>query len=157
MTEISPRDEAHREGRSAGIVGEVLLLAAALVVAAAGAAAADVARAAVDGATLRRVERDCRLLSAVRALDGDFDALPDAGRLGGGDGSKPVILGLLAGLAPLRLVSQSFIVKEELLAPRPDKLLTTVNAENEAILILHLDLNPFSLSVGRRNLHCLNL
>ncbi len=75
-------------------------------------AADDEAGATEDGAALRWVERDGRLLSALRALDGDFDALPRARGLRGGDCRQSLVLGLLAGLAALRLVPQSLVVKE---------------------------------------------
>jgi hypothetical protein len=113
--------------------------------------------AAEDGAALRRVERDGRLLAALRALHGDFDALSHPCGLCGGDGSQPLVLGLLAGLATLRLVPQTLVVKEELFTSRPDEILTAINAEYRSILKLYLHLIPLRVSLRRRNLYCLNL
>jgi hypothetical protein len=114
------------------------------------------AGAAVDGATLRRIKRDGRLLAALSTLDCDFDALAHARSLRGGDGCEPFVLRLLARLATLRLVSQALVVKKELLASRPDEFLPAVNADYGAILELYFHLIP--LSVGRRRyLRCLNL
>ena len=45
----------------------------------------DVAGAAKNGTTLRRIEWNGRKIFAARAIDGDFDALFDSGGLGGGD------------------------------------------------------------------------
>ena len=44
------------------------------------------------------------------------------------DGRQPFVLCLLAGLAALRRVLQSFIVKEDLFACGPDKLLAAIYA-----------------------------
>ena len=121
------------------------------------AAAADEARAAVDGSSLRRVERDGRRLAALRALDGDLDALAHARRLRVGDGREALVLRLLARLAALRLVLQTLVVEEELLARRPDEFLAAVHAHDRAILELHLGLLPLRVGLRRGNLRCLNL
>src|ERR687890_717388 len=118
------------------------------------AAAAEEARAAEDGPTLRGVERDCRLLPALRALHCDFYALADARRLLRGDGGEAFVLRLLAGLAALRLILQTLVVEEELLAARPDELLAAVYAEYRTILKLRLSHVPFSVGLRRRNLRC---
>jgi hypothetical protein len=85
------------------------------------------------------------LLSALCALNRDLDTLSNAGGLRGGYRCEAFILGLLAGFAPLRLVLQSFIMKEDLLASRPDKILCTVNTLNRAILEFHLRVAPFTV------------
>jgi hypothetical protein len=128
-----------------------------LVVVAVTAAASEEARAAEDGPTLRGVERNRRLLPTLRALHSDFYALAYAGRLLRRDGSQPLVLRLLAGLATLRLVLQTLVVEEELLAARPDELLAAVYAEYGAILKLGLSHVPFSVGLRRRNLRCVNL
>src|SRR5215210_1488647 len=128
-----------------------------LFVAVVGVAAAEEAGATVDGATLRGVEGDGRLLPALRALNRDLYPLADAGGLCGGDGGQPLVLRLLAGLAALGLVLQPLVVEEELLAARPDEILSAVDAKDRAILELSLHHGPVSLGVGRRNLCCLNL
>ena len=120
-------------------------------------AAAKEARAAVDGAALRRVEGNRRRLAALRALDGDLDALSDARRLRGGDGREAFVLGLLAWLAALRLVLQTFVVEEELFAGSPVELLTAVNTKYRAILKLRLDMTPFFVTHRRQNPYSLNL
>jgi hypothetical protein len=85
------------------------------------------------------------LLSALRALNGDFDALSDAGSLCGGDGREALVLGLLAGLTSLRLVLQTLVVKEYLLACGPDKVLPAINTLDIAIVELRLALAPLSI------------
>jgi hypothetical protein len=67
------------------------------------------------------------LLRALRALNRDFDALANARCLRGGNCCEAFILGLLAGFASLGFVLQPFIVKENLLARRPDEVLSAVN------------------------------
>ena len=119
--------------------------------------AAEEAGAAEDGAALRRIEGNCRLLSALRAEHRDLYALADARGLRGGDGGEALILRLLAGLAPLRLVLQTLVVEEELFARRPGEILAAVDAEDQAIHELSLHLYPFSCSFGGRNLGSLNL
>jgi hypothetical protein len=81
----------------------------------------------------------------LRAIDRDLDALANPGSLRGGDGGETFVLGLLAGLAAFRLVLQAFIVKENLLASRPDEILSTVNTMNIAIIELHLGVTPLSI------------
>lgn len=86
------------------------------------------AGAAEDRAALRWIKGNGRLLAALRAENSDLDLLAHAGRLRGGDGGEALVLGLLARLTTLRLVLQSFIVKEDLLARRPDEILCAVHA-----------------------------
>jgi hypothetical protein len=88
-------------------------------------------------------------LSALRTLNRDLYALANAGGLGGGYCGEAFILGLLAGFAPLGFVLQSFIVKEDLLASRPDKILCTVNTPNRAILEFHLRVAPLTVWIIR--------
>jgi hypothetical protein len=95
-----------------------------------------------DRAALRRVERDGRLLAALSAVDRDFDPLADAGSLGGSDGSEALVFGLLAWFAPLRLVLQTFVVKEDLLAARPDEVVAAVDTLDRAVFKFHLCLTP---------------
>jgi hypothetical protein len=64
----------------------------------------------------------------------DFNALPDSGNLGRGDGRQPIILSLLAGLAALRFVLQALVVKEDLLAGSPNKGLAAIDACDRSIL-----------------------
>jgi hypothetical protein len=84
-------------------------------------------------------------LAALRAEDGDLDLLTDAGCLRGGDGGEALVLGLLARFTSLRLVLQSFIVKEDLLARRPDEIFSAVNAGDRSILELRLPVTPLSI------------
>jgi hypothetical protein len=104
--------------------------------------ACEEAGAAVDGATLRGIERDCGLLPALRTLHGDFDALAHTRRLRGGNRCEPFILGLLARLATLRLILQTFVVKEDLLASRPDEIISTVNAFDRAVFEFRFRMTP---------------
>jgi hypothetical protein len=101
--------------------------------------------AAINRAALRRIEGHCRLLSALCALDRDFDSLANTGGLRGGDCGEAFILGLLARFATLGFVLQSFIVKEDLLASRPDKILCTVNTLDRAIIEFRLRMTPLTV------------
>jgi hypothetical protein len=85
------------------------------------------------------------LLTALRALNRDFDALANAGGLRGGDGRESLILGLLAWLAAFRFVFQTLVVKENLLARRPDEILPAIYTLDVAIIEFHLALTPISV------------
>jgi hypothetical protein len=87
-------------------------------------------------------------LAALCTIDGNFDALPHACGLCGSDGRETFILGLLAGLASLRFVLQTFVVEKDLFASRPRKILTAIDAMNSAVLELHLGLTPLSIRVA---------
>jgi hypothetical protein len=52
-----------------------------------------------------------------------------------GNGRQTFILCLLAGLASLRLILEPFVMEEDLFACSPNKVLTTIDALNGAILI----------------------
>ena len=93
-----------------------------------GATSSQEAGAAVNGPPLRRIKGHRCLLSALRALHRDFDALTDSGRLSRRDRRQSLVLCLLAGLTTLGFVLQSLIVKEDLLAARPDKVVTAIDA-----------------------------
>jgi len=54
--------------------------------------------------------------------------------VGGRDGRQAIILGLLAGLAPLRFVFEALVVKKDLLAHGPHKLFTAIDALDTSIL-----------------------
>jgi hypothetical protein len=84
-------------------------------------------------------------LSALRTLNRDFNSLANTGGLRGCYCGEAFILGLLAGFAPLGFVLQSFIVKENLLASRPDKILRTINTLNRAILEFRLRVAPLTV------------
>ena len=73
-------------------------------------------------------------MTTLRAVDGNFDALADARSLCGGDGGQALVLSLLAGLAAFRLVLQTLVVKENLLAARPDEIFVTVYTKDVAVL-----------------------
>lgn len=107
------------------------------------------AGATVNRSTLRWIEGDRGLLAALGALNGDLYPLPNAGGLCGGDGGETFVLGLLAGLATLGLVLQSFIMKEDLLAGRPDEILSAVNTLDRAIFEFRLRVTPFSVRTIR--------
>jgi hypothetical protein len=102
---------------------------------------------AIDWASLRWIERHCRLLSALGALHRNFYPLPDAGCLRGGNGCESFILSRLAGFAALRLVLQTFVVKEDLLSRRPDKIISTVNTLNRAVIEFRLRLTPLPVRI----------
>ena len=98
--------------------------------------------AAVHWASLRWIEGHCRLLPALRALHGDFNPLPDTGCLRSGNGCEPFILGLLARFATLGFVLQTFVVKEDLLASRPDEIISTINTLNRAVFEFSFRMTP---------------
>ena len=106
------------------------------------AVAREEAGAAVNRAALRWIEGHCRLLAALRALNGNFNTLTNAGGLRGGNGREPFVLGLLAWFAPLRFVLQTFVVKENLLSSRPDEIVSTVNAFNRTVFEFRLRMTP---------------
>ena len=99
--------------------------------------AGEEAGTAVDRSALRGIEGYCRLLSALSALDRDFYSLPDSGGLCRGNSSQSLILSLLAGLATLGLILQSLVMKEGLLARRPDEILIAVYTPDGAIRVLN--------------------
>jgi hypothetical protein len=63
-----------------------------------------------------------------------LNALPDSGNLGLRDCRQSIILGLLAWLAAFGFVLQAFIVKEDLLARRPNERLGAIDARDRSIL-----------------------
>jgi hypothetical protein len=102
---------------------------------------------AIDWTSLRGIEGHSRLLSALGALHGDFYPLPDAGCLRGGDGCEPFILSRLAWFAALRLVLQTFVMKEDLFARRPDEIISTVNTLNRAVIEFRLRMTPLPVRI----------
>jgi hypothetical protein len=75
-------------------------------------------------------------------LHGDFNSLSHPGCLRGGNCGEPFILGLLARFATLGLVLQTFVVKEDLLACRPNEIVSTVNTLNRAVFEFRLRMTP---------------
>ena len=98
------------------------------------------AGAAVNRSALRRIERHCRLLTTLRALNGNLDALPDSRRLRRRNCCQALVLRLFAGLATLGLVLQTFIMKEDLLPCSPDKVVSAVQTLDLTVLKLALGL-----------------
>jgi hypothetical protein len=105
--------------------------------------ACEEAGAAVDGTTLRRVEGYCGLLAALGALNRDLNSLANAGGLRGGNRCETFVLGLLARFASLGFVLQTFVVKENLLASRPDEIISAINAFDRAVIEFRLRMTPF--------------
>jgi hypothetical protein len=91
------------------------------------------AGAAIDWTPLRRIERHSRFASALRAPDGDFNLLANAGRLREQNRREAFVLRLFAGLAAFRGILQTFIAEELLLADCPYKIFAAVNAANQLI------------------------
>jgi hypothetical protein len=73
-------------------------------------------------------------LAALGAHHGDFNPLPHSRRVGSGDGGQPFVLRLLAGLASLGWILQSFIVKENLFTGSPNEFLATINTQDFLII-----------------------
>jgi hypothetical protein len=101
--------------------------------------------ATIDWTTLRRVEGNCGLLAALRALNRDFYALAHARSLRRRNRRESLILGLLAWLAALGFVLQTLVVEKDLLAAGPDKILCTVYALDRSIIELHFGMTPLSV------------
>lgn len=93
------------------------------------------AGATIDRTSLRWIKGDGSLLSALRALHRDFDSLPHSRRLCCRNCREPFVFSLLAGFATLGFVLQSLVVKENLLAGSPDKVLVTIDTPDWPILI----------------------
>jgi len=74
------------------------------------------------------------LLPALSAGHANFDSLFYSGGLGSCYGRQSFILCLLAGFAAFRLVSQAFIMKEDLFTDSPNKLLAAIHAGDRSIL-----------------------
>jgi hypothetical protein len=91
------------------------------------------ARTAVDRPPLRGIEGHGCLLSALGTLHRDFDTLANSRRLCCRYRSQAFVLGLLARLATLGFILQSLVVKKDLLASSPDKVLATVDTLDGAI------------------------
>lgn len=79
-------------------------------------------------------------MAALSANNRYFDSLSDAGVMRGRDGRQSFVLCLLAQLAALWWVLQSFVVKEDLFAGGPDKLFAAIYA-----------INFFVVKLGRAN------
>jgi hypothetical protein len=93
------------------------------------------ARATVNGPSLWRIKRNGCLLPALCTLHWDFYTLPHSRRLRSRDSGQSFVLGLLAGLASLRFVFETFVMEKHLLARGPNKVFITVHASDWAILI----------------------
>jgi hypothetical protein len=92
------------------------------------------AGSAIDWSSLRRIERDGGLFAALSAGHSHLNSLLDSGNLGRGNRRQSIILGLFAGFAALGFVLQTLVVKEHLLANRPDEWLTAIDACDRSIL-----------------------
>ena len=95
--------------------------------------AGEKAGAAIDGASLRRVERYGGLLAALGAGHSYFNPLLGPGSLGRRDCRQPIIFCMFAGLATFRFVLQTFVVEKNLLAGGPNECLATIDAGNRSI------------------------
>jgi len=96
--------------------------------------AGDEAGTAVDWPPLRGIKRHRRLLTALSAGHVHFDFLFSPGNLRRGDGGQSIVLGLLARLAALGFILQTFVMKKHLLADSPDELLVAIDASDRSIL-----------------------
>jgi hypothetical protein len=101
--------------------------------------------AAVDGASLPRVEGHGGRLATLRAHDGNFDATTNAFSLRRHDRGDALVLRLLAWFTSFRRVLQPLITEEDLFACRPDELLSAIYTFDDAISEFHLDFVPFSV------------
>jgi hypothetical protein len=94
------------------------------------------------------------LLAALRALHRNLYTLSHTGGLRGGNRRQSLVLGLLAWLAALRLVSQSLILEKELFASCPDKILSAVNTPERAVFKLRFGMAPFAVRAARHLYLC---
>jgi hypothetical protein len=94
------------------------------------------------------------LLAALRALHGDLYTLSYARGVRGSNRCQSFVLGLLAWLAALRLVPQSLVLKKELFASCPDKILAAVNTPERAVFKLGLGMAPFAVRAARHLYLC---
>jgi hypothetical protein len=76
------------------------------------------------------------------ALNRDLYSLANAGGLRCGNRGEAFVLSLLAGFATLGFVLQSFVMKEDLLASRPDEILSAVNTLDWTIIKFRLRVTP---------------
>ena len=74
------------------------------------------------------------MLAALGAGHNYFNALLDSGNLGGGNRCQTIILRMFAGLAAFRFVLETFVVKEDLFADRPNEWLAAIDACDRSIL-----------------------
>jgi hypothetical protein len=81
------------------------------------------------------------LFSALGASDSNFDPLFDSGNLGCRDRRQPIVLCLFAWLATFRFVLQTFVMKKDLLAGRPNERLVAIDAGDGSILKVRRLLN----------------
>jgi hypothetical protein len=73
------------------------------------------------------------LLAALSAGHINFYFLFRSPKLGCRDRREPVVLGLLAGLAPFGLVLQTLVVEENLLTHGPHELFAAIDASDRSI------------------------
>jgi hypothetical protein len=92
------------------------------------------ARPTIDWASLRRVERHGRGLTALRAVHRYLDTLSDTRRLGRSDRRKPFILGLLTFLATLGWILKFLIAEESLFSDRPNEIDPAVDAKDRLVV-----------------------
>jgi hypothetical protein len=104
--------------------------------------ACEEAGAAVDRTALRGIKRHRGLLAALRALNRNLNPLANTGSLRGGNRSEPFVLGLLARFASLGFILQTLVVKEDLLASRPDEIISAINTFDRTVVKFHLRLTP---------------
>jgi hypothetical protein len=74
------------------------------------------------------------LFSALCAGHSHFNPLLDSGNLGRGNRRQSIILSLFAGFATFGFVLQTLVMKEYLLADRPNEWLTAIDARDRSIL-----------------------
>jgi hypothetical protein len=74
------------------------------------------------------------LFSAQCAGHSYFNALLDSGNLSRGNRGQSIILGLFAGFATFGFVLQTLVMKEDLLANRPNEWLTAIDTRDRSIL-----------------------
>jgi hypothetical protein len=103
------------------------------------------AGSAIYRSSLRRIEGDGCLLSALRTLDRYFNALTDSGCLGSSNCGEAFVLCLFAGFTPLGFVLQTLIVKKDLLTSRPNEIFSAVYTFYIGILEFHFGLAPLTI------------
>ena len=91
------------------------------------------ARSAINRSALGRIERNSCCLAATCAVDGDLDALTNAGCLSCSYRCEALVLSLFTFFATLGWVLEFFITEECLLSNCPREVNSTVDAKDRFV------------------------
>ncbi len=94
----------------------------------------DVAAAAKDGATLRRIKRNRCAALAFGAVHCNFNSLLDTGSMSGFDQSDAFVFLAFAWAAAFWRMRQAFVAEENLFADRPNESFATIYATDLSVI-----------------------